>query len=112
VAVGPRRGELRLVGHRTHQRVPECVARFGQQLDLVDQLGGHQVAHVIGLRTRNQRVQNLEVEAGADDRGGIQNRLLGDGQSVDAGGEYRLDGGWDRDGVEVTDEAIVAAGAE
>ena len=101
--------QLRFVGHRADQRVPEGVLGARGEPHLIDQLRAEQL---VEHRIDAQRGEQLRPEAGADHRRRVQ-RPLGRGvQPVDARLDGRLHRGRHRDvgDIRATDVAAALTG--
>ena len=65
------RTQLRFVGDGANQRMAEAITLSRDEFRLIDQLGGHQLGQPGWCGFRQQRVQGVDVEVGADHRGGV-----------------------------------------
>ena len=75
-----------LVGHLVGERVPEPVLHLGEGADLVEELRPAQVAERLGERLLGElghRGQDRKRDVLADDRGGLEQGLLGLGEVPD-----------------------------
>jgi hypothetical protein len=90
------------VRHLVGQSMLEGVLEVREQARLVKELGALEVGEAttkVGFVLFGNRLQECERYVVADHGGSLEESLLGDGQSVDASGQDRLDAGRNLEGV-------------
>ena len=87
----------------------EAIPLSGNKFRLINQLGRDEFGEMCRRALRQQGAQSVDVEAGPDHRGRVQNRLRLSRQSVDASGKHGLYRHRHGDLVDVTSEAVATA---
>ena len=109
---GPGGGQLSFVRDLSDQGVPEAVAVARHELDLVDQLDGHQVGEVRSVRVGQECLHDVEVEVRADHRRRIEHRLGLRRKPVDAGRNHAVNRWGHSDLVDVSLPAVASPTAD
>ena len=114
-----RLGELRVIGDVLRERMLEAVFGLGVGRALVDELGHAQasqpLAHLAAVQLE-ELLHERFAKAPPHHRGDLEQVLFPVGETIDAGGEYSLNGGGDTDlghiarqpvGTPLADEGVV-----